>query len=400
MKKTVKKQKRPNAIMYFILAGLVTLFIKIKYGFKTNKLKFGNQGGLVICSHLSFMDCFYLSSAVFPTRINFLCAYYYFMINKALSFFLSFMGVIPKYQFGSDRVAIKKMIQVVNSGGYIGMMPEGTVSMTGENSFIAPQIVKLIRLMKCSVYGVAVNGAYLSAPKWSIFSKSGKVVATKMKIVDKDELKTLTDEEIYNAIVKTLYVDEIDFAKENKLFYKGKNFAEGLERILYVCPKCHKEHSLSTKGEEIFCDSCDFKAKLLHNYQFEYQNEKYFDSQKQWLEYQRQLCKKETSKEDFSYSSKVKYLTQLEGDNKYTEVGSGVLTLKAEGFTYCGTFKGEDVEIFVNIKSVPSLVVDQGKNFELPYTDHIRCFEPENRATIQKWTDLTKILVEGVERKN
>ena len=74
------------------------------------------------------------------------------------------------------------------------------------------------------------------------------------------------DEEINNLINENIAYNEFDYIKEKGLKFKQKNKAEGLENVLYYCPKCHKEFTLSTSGNTIKCDHCGFELEIKEDY--------------------------------------------------------------------------------------------------------------------------------------
>lgn len=385
MKKQI--QKKPNIILYLIFGALLWCYCKIKYKLKSNKVVLPKEGALILANHQSSLDAFILMASLFPQRLNTVAAYYFFM-GKPLRFFLKFMGSIPKYQFSSDYNCTKKMVSVIKNNGYLALMPEGTVPMTGKMEYLAPSIASLIKLLKVDVYSCNIEGSSLVFPKWAKHNKSGKVTATTQLLFKKEELRSLTNEQILEKLHVALAYDDFKFAKENNLTFKGKAKAEGLENLIHICPHCLNQGSIKTKGDKIYCSHCGLEAELDNKMQLNFNGEKYFENFNQWYVFQENIYKKEVSKDDFCLKDTVKFLSDVKNNSSYECLGNGELVLNKEGFTY----KDEKRELFYPIEKVPMVVIDTGKNFELPYDNGIICFEPTDKTKIMKWYGTARIL--------
>ncbi|MEG2001879.1 MAG: lysophospholipid acyltransferase family protein [Clostridia bacterium] len=387
MKKPI--QKRPNVILYSVGGALLKAYCKIKYRMQSNKIKLSPDGGLILANHQSSLDAFIMLAALYPNRLNSVAAYYYFL-NKYSRAFLNMLGVIPKYQFSSDYESVKKMLSVVKNKGYLALMPEGTVPMTGKMEYVAPSIASLIKLLKTNVYTCKIDGSSLACPKWAKYDKKGKVVATTKLLFNKEEVAKLSVDEILKKIKEALWYDDFEYLKENNLTFKGKAKAEGLEKLIHICPHCLDQGSMKTEGDAIFCSKCGLKATLDDKLQLHFNAEQYFDDFYQWYKFQENIYNQEVIADDFVMTDKVKYLSQLDGNPKYTCISEGVMTLNSEGFRY----KDNDnaLEMFYPIAKVPMVVLDAGKNFELPYDNGIKCFEPEDKTKVIKWYGVARIL--------
>ncbi|MEG1806077.1 MAG: hypothetical protein RR327_06785, partial [Clostridia bacterium] len=209
-------------------------------------------------------------------------------------------------------------------------------------------------------------------------------------LFNKEEVAKLSVDEILQKLKDALWYDDFEYLKENNLTFKGKDKAEGLEKLIHICPHCLNQGSIKTEGDEIFCSKCGLKATLDDKLQLHFNAEQYFDDFYQWYKFQENIYNQEVIADDFVMTDKVKYLSQLDGNPKYTCISEGVMTLNSEGFRY----KSNDnsLEMFYPIAKVPMLVLDAGKNFELPYDNGIKCFEPEDKTKVIKWYGVARIL--------
>ncbi len=397
MKKKDKSntQKKPNPILFYPLCFGLKMYYKMAYKFKSNKIKLDKEGGVILANHLAELDGLFTYAALFPARINMVAAYYYF-INKVVGGFLRTMGVIPKYQFSSDTLSLKRMFAVVKSNGYLCLMPEGTVSMTGTVWHVPFAIAKLLKRFKKNVYVSRIKGASIVSPKWAKYYKKGQVEVETILLIAKEELTTLTEMQIYERLLEALIVDDFDYAKQNNLTYKGKKKAEGLESLIHICPSCKSDSDIATSGDYIMCKKCGLKAKLNDKMLFEFEGENYFENYYQWYNYQRESYRAEIEKENFELKDTVKFISLKGGKQEYEVLhDEGELSLSKDGFTYTYTQNDKTIVEFFPLATVPTLVIDAGKNFELPYTDHIRCFEPKDKTKVIKWAECHRILYDS-----
>ena len=72
---------------------------------------------------------------------------------------------------------IRKSKRIVNQGGSIGIFPEGNTTYSGENVYMTPATVKLIKMLKIPVIIINMKGLYLTFPRWAVYRKKGKATS-------------------------------------------------------------------------------------------------------------------------------------------------------------------------------------------------------------------------------
>ena len=77
-----------------------------------------------------------------------------------------------------------------------------------------------------------------------------------------EQIKTMSVDEINEAVRKALTYDEYKYQKENGILIKETYRAEGLHKILYQCPHCLTEHKMASEGADIFCTECNKRWHL------------------------------------------------------------------------------------------------------------------------------------------
>lgn len=399
---TIRKpsvHRRPNIPIYLIGGLGIKALAYFKFGMRV-KTKVRVKGpAVVIANHSCYNDQWYVGSICYPTRINYLSTYYWFTFKKARPW-LRLMGAIPKAQFATDLSAMKKIKYIVSDKkGVTYIAPEGTVYATGKNGPISPSIVKILKFLKANVYAVKIDGAQLGKAKWQKHQQNNKVDVSLFKLFDKDEVENLDKDYMYEKIVNTLAFDDFAYQKEHNIVVKGNTKAEGLDDLLYLCPHCHKEFTLKTKGNKIYCTNCGLEATINDHYGFDFNQEQYFENYSKWYDYQYQDLKDQMlSNPDFCLKANVIYKTDIVDTDGYVEVGRGVLSLSLkEGWVYKGMLNGKEVVQTDSLQSVALAVIGMGSHIELPMRDgHNRCFVFSDDGRIsQKFHIASRVISEN-----
>lgn len=244
--------KKRHYIIVSILRPFFWLFFKLKYRLKYKSYKLPKEGALILSNHSMTMDPF-LIGMLFNKNL-------YYMTSKDL-FQKKFVGKLIKFLVNpipkeksnkGDISAIKNCISVSKENGSICIFPEGNRTFSGRLGYIDKSIVKLTKLLKKPLILCNIVGGYPSDPRWSKRRRRGRLSVSVKKVLSYEEYKVLSDEELFKLIIDNLTVDDFSLG----IKFKGKDKAEYLESILYICPVCHKLHKLYTKGNKIICQEC------------------------------------------------------------------------------------------------------------------------------------------------
>jgi 1-acyl-sn-glycerol-3-phosphate acyltransferase len=198
---------------------------------------------------------------------------------------LNRLGCIPKTKFLSDSAAARAMINVKKNGGIIGIFPEGARSWDGHILPLIYSTAKLVKLLKVDVIGARLDGAMFTKPRWSRFRKKGPTFLSYFKILDAADIPALDTNQIYDHLSQALYYDEYEFQRKHTYTYRGKNRAERLERLLYVCPSCGLFHRMNSKKHIFFCTACSFRVEY-DEHGFFTGSDVIFDDVRKWSRFQ------------------------------------------------------------------------------------------------------------------
>ncbi len=220
---------------------------------------------LILCNHLSSIDFLFASKPLWGKKVSFVVADNMHYSNKFLLGALKKYHSIFKKQFSLDILCIKKIKNYIDNGVSVVICPEGKVSAEGVTAEIQPSIGKLVKFLNCAVGKIVVSGAGLTRPKWAYSTRVGKIEGNANMLFSKQDVENLSVDEIYHKIANELAHNEHIYQEEKQILFKGKNFARGLERLLYKCPVCGEEFCNQTENDVIRCTKCGNMIRYEHN---------------------------------------------------------------------------------------------------------------------------------------
>ena len=170
---------------------------------------------------------------------------------------LAMLESIPFAKNTGDAKSIRALVRHVRAGHPVGLYPEGGRNWDGATDYLIPSTGKLIKLLKVPVYAVIVKGGYLSRPRWAAYPRKGKLIMEIKHLFGRDTIASKTPEELQALLVEKLNYNEYVWQRKHRIPFKGKNLAEHIERLLYVCPSCNSVNSIKSQGDKFHCSECD-----------------------------------------------------------------------------------------------------------------------------------------------
>ena len=185
--------------------------------------------------------------------------------NGFVSKFIRFLcNPIPIKKQTQDAGAVMTCMRVAKEGGSIGIFPEGNRTYSGKTEYINPSIAKLALKLNLPIAFVRIEGGYGIQPRWSDVFRKGKSRVFVSRLMQVEEVKNCSAEQLNEIIKKELFVDEN--VLDNKYYHKKS--AEYLERAIYICPTCGIS-KFESKNDIIECKKCLKQVRYLPNKQLE-----------------------------------------------------------------------------------------------------------------------------------
>ncbi len=163
----IKSKNKFAKWFIFINTPLMHLLHPVKFVGVENIPEGG--GYIVAANHISILDPFYV--ALGSQKELFYMAKSDLYKNKVMAAFLTKMNAFPVKRDSYDITSVKKAISVVQSGGILGIFPEGRVNLNSDNPQQSKQGIALIAdKCKCGVLPV------------SLYNRTGRRLFTRLTV--------------------------------------------------------------------------------------------------------------------------------------------------------------------------------------------------------------------------
>ena len=385
-----------NPVVYAIAKAISTVISKIAFKCKIlrNEIK-GRKGPFVIiANHEAALDFVNLIGAsnnpmTFVVSNSF---YSTLPLKKAMDS----IGVIPKQQFQTSLRDLTKMKRVIEEGRILVIYPAGLMCEDGRSTPVATY--EFLKWLKTDVYMAKTSGTYFTMPKWTKGIRRGKTFMDIYKLFDKEEIAEMDIPSIKQVTDKAL---EFDAYKEQEILqirYTHNDHIDGLENVLYMCPHCHSEFTMSvSEHNTISCSNCGFAEKsdeyaFLHKIGGEGDEIRYVSS---WSKRIYNYLKKQIYKGKITeLSTKVEIQMLPKDKNKFATVGFGEMKVTRDKLYLSGEINGEALDLALPTASYASLPFTPGRHVEVQHGDVIyRCL-PEDGRIVMKLINMIKIFYE------
>ena len=305
------------------------------------------------------------------------------------------LGVIPKQQFQTTVADMKKMKSVVEAGQPLVIYPAGLMCEDGLSTPIPKATYKFIKWMNVDVYMAKTQGSYFVMPKWSGKLRPGRTTMDIFKLFTKEELADLSPEQIRERTEAVLLYDAYREQEENRYGYAGGEDIRGLENVLYQCPSCGKEYTMTVEGKSVItCTACGFTQEMdnrgfFHNRE----KEKEIRYVSDWSKLIYRNMEKALQEDDtLRLQADITFRMVDEQKHKMVDVGEGSILLKRGSICLQGTVQNEEVNLRIPVASVPALPFSPGKYLEVQDGQTIyRCAFKDGRP-VMKFINMIKCL--------
>jgi len=383
------KVRKPNAVIYLFTYLLIYPFLKIFFRLEVDRKNYvvPEEPFIVLSNHSSFMDFLIVMLALYPRRFNAITAQKFFLY-KPLNRLLPMMGCIPKNLFDPDVRSIIGIKTVLKRGDNILLFPEGRCACDGVYAGMHKSTGKLIKKLGVPVVSSSIDGAYKCMPFWRDGIRRGRVRITIANLFTQEKLEVLSIDEINAAIDTRLGRDEDAPPKKPFKTSGSRRLAEGLQYILYWCPKCDREFTTETEGNFIFCTVCGNEAEVDRDMSLIPAPDSVIPEDihawyKEQARYEAQKLHEDM--EPVCVQVNVRQPSEVPGDGM-KECGSGKISLDPKGWLFEGQLKGEHVSLFFPIDTVPALPIDPNDVFQIYANGTFYMFSPEDKRRCIKYS--------------
>jgi len=380
--------ERPNAISYTavklgaaMLAGLV-----FKRRVIRNELRDAKGAFVVVANHECALDGVNLIGLC-KRKMTFVLSNSFFN-TLPMPRVLNTLGVIPKQQFQTTPSDMKKMKSVINAGEPLVIYPAGLMTEDGTSTPIPKGTYKFLKWLGADIYAARCTGTYFVMPKWAKGLRPGRTYIDAYKLISAEELKDTSTEKLQSLIEQALLFDA--YREQDKLGekYKKTDVIEGLENVLYICPSCGREFTMSVEGgSRLVCAECgysetaDKRGMLFNSCGFGPELRYVSDWAKEVFE----RTKNELRDKPNAFLEAYADIHILDYENHcFTKISEGSLRLDRNGFRIEGSRGSRRLEVEQSIANIPTLPFVPGKRIEIQKGSAIyRCVLDEGRLAMK-----------------
>ncbi len=335
-----------------------------------SKTELVNMDGLkapfiLVCNHNAFYDFWMLMSClrytgVYPAAVD-------DFIGRELPF--RFAGCLPKRKYTTDLNTVKQCQKAIADGEIFGVYAEARYSLCGvtELDAITDSIGQLVKLMKVPCVTYKVSGNHIYDPFWGNHKFKGlrKVEGVLTQLLTKEQVESMSCEEINAKIRESIYNDDWRWQSEKRLEIKYKKRAEGLHKPLYQCPHCMKEYKMNSKDDTVFCENCG-KSWYLNYYGELEANDgnTEFKFPSDWYAWEREQVKKEIIAGTYKLECDC-HVNELPNAKGFVRLGEGKLVHDMKGFRVEGIrdYDGEPFKMKIDAAAQNSVHVEYQYRF-------------------------------------
>lgn len=304
---------------------------------------------LVLMNHSSFIDLKIAARLMCTRPFHIICTADGFVGKRWL---MRQIGCIPTRKFMTDVTLVRDMIYAAKElKSSILMFPEASYSFDGTQTPLPDSIGKCLKLLKVPVVMIRTHGAFARDPLYNNLQlRKVRVSADVEYLLSVQDIAEKSPQELNDILQEKFTFDYFRWQQENKIRIKEPFRADGLNRMLYKCPRCKAEGQMLGQGTKILCKLCG-KAYELTEYGYlkkvdtesiESQNK---DEQSRetpdfthipdWYRWERECVRQELLSGTYRMNVPVTIYMMVNTDKIY-QVGEGVLSHSEEGFRLTG----------------------------------------------------------------
>jgi len=239
-----------------LLRPLVIAFLWLKFGYRFKKAKDLPENYIVLSNHVTDFDPLFVAAS-FPRQMFFVASEHIARWPNAYKFLKFAFAPIMRYKGTVAAATVMEVLRKTRGGDNVCIFAEGARCWDGITGPILPSTGKLVKNARCGLVTYKIKGGYFLSPNWSEgHTCRGWSYGEPAGIYSKDEIAAMSVKEINDLIVRDLYEDAYARQLAEPKRYTGKNIAERMENMLFICPQCGKLDTISSKGTKVVCSAC------------------------------------------------------------------------------------------------------------------------------------------------
>ena len=335
---------------------------------------------LLIPNHVSAWDPLLVAMSLRKKQVYYVASEHIFRLGPVTKLLNWLVAPIPRRKASSGADTVKACLRHLREGHSVCLFAEGEQSWDGLTQPIFPATGKLARSSGATLVTYRLEGGYLSLPRWGKGVRRGSVSGRPVHIYPPEQLKRMSPAEINEAIQRDIAENAWDRQRSSPVAYRGKRRAEGLEKALYLCPRCRGIGTLHTKDDRLFC-TCGLSLRFAETGFFEPPEP--FETMADWDAWQRMALKNMDMPEgELLFSDEGMTLSRIGAGHEEETLGCAALRQYADRLC-CGDYE-------FMLAEISSMAMVQANLLLLSYQDNYYQIRAEKGANLRKYLELWK----------
>ncbi|MCM1173522.1 MAG: 1-acyl-sn-glycerol-3-phosphate acyltransferase [Blautia sp.] len=308
---------------------------------------------LVLMNHSSFIDLKIAAKLLFHRPFHIVCTSDGFVGKRRL---MRYIGCIPAQKFTTDVTLVRDMVYVVKElKSSVLMFPEASYSFDGTQTPLPESLGKCLKLLRVPVVMIRTSGAFARDPLYNNLQLRKVHVSAEVEyLLSPEDIAQKSPQELNALLQEKFTFDYFRWQQDNKVRIDEPFRADGLNRMLYKCPRCKTEGQMLGQGTRIRCGRCRKAYELTEYGYLQPVEDKEIGTQSagteiqtgealdfthipDWYRWERECVKQELLAGTYRLEAPVVIFVMVNMDCIY-RVGEGTLIHSREGFhlTGCG----------------------------------------------------------------
>lgn len=147
-------------------------------------------------------------------------------------------------------------------------------SVFGKNEKLSESLCMFLKETKLDIKFLTFPNEFFAIPTWGTTERKTKIYASQKLSVKARGLIGLSKKDVVDTFHKNTPSSATSYTNKFPVDYASNNIAEGLEKVVYVCPNCKKLFSLYSEFSCLKCKDCgnafeiDKNAQILFSPKF------------------------------------------------------------------------------------------------------------------------------------
>lgn len=215
---------------------------------------------LILANHATDWDPL-LVALSFPRQMYFVASEHIFRWGFFWKIINWLLHPIARLKGTTASDTVLTVMRRMRRGASVAIFADGNRTWDGCTGEIFPATGKLARSCGGTLITYRLEGGYFTNPRWA----GGRLRRGQMRgrvagVYPPETLRAMTPEEITAVIRRDLWEDAYARQRAERVPFRGRRAAEGLETMLCVCPSCGALGTLQSAGDRLRCSACGLEA--------------------------------------------------------------------------------------------------------------------------------------------